>query len=516
MSDQAYNEMLRGVQPIGLSGRVSGAGGLVVTVSDFPVPVGAGCRILRGASHGATGAESPDSAPGPATSVTQPGIPARVIGFAEDQTLVMPLGPLAGICRGDRVLCVSTEQVLPVGTAMLGRVLNGLGEPLDGKGPVAAETRMPLWPGATSPLSRGRISQPLATGVRAIDGLLTVGRGQRMGIFSGSGVGKSVLLGMIARYASSDVNVIALIGERGREVREFLEKDLGPEGLARSVVIVSTSDEPPLVRVQASALACAAAEFFRDRGKDVLLLMDSLTRLAMAQRQIGLVAGEPPAGKGYTPSVFNLLPELLERCGLSAEGSITGFYTVLAEADDLNDPISDAVRSVTDGHIALSRELANRGQYPAIDALQSVSRVMLDVTGGAHQSSARQVRRALALYAEIDELIRIGAYQNGASAEHDAAVAAMPRLREFLSQAIHEHWPLERTEAALCELASLCQPRPTRRVRDVGIPRDTGILPACPEGVSPSVFQPVGKTFRNGQSDAGRMPVSRETSRRQP
>jgi len=468
MSDVAYNEMLRGVQPIGLSGRVSGAGGLVVTVSDFPVPVGAGCRILRGGSLGASGAEAIDSvAPAPVTTATQ-GIAARVIGFAEDQTLVMPLGPLAGICRGDRVLCVSTEQVLPVGPAMLGRVLNGLGEPMDGRGPLAAETRMPLWPGAVSPLSRGRIRDPLATGVRAIDGLLTVGRGQRMGIFSGSGVGKSVLLGMIARYAASDVNVIALIGERGREVREFLEKDLGPEGLARSVVIVSTSDEPPLVRVQAAALACAAAEFFRDRGKHVLLLMDSLTRLAMAQRQIGLVAGEPPAGKGYTPSVFNLLPELLERCGPTAEGSITGFYTVLAEADDLNDPISDAVRSVTDGHIALSRELANRGQYPAIDALQSVSRVMLDVTSGAHQTAARQVRRALALYAEIDELLRIGAYQSGASTEHDAAVSAMPRLRAFLSQAMNEHWPLDRTEAALNDLATLCSPRTVRR--STGVP----------------------------------------------
>jgi len=487
MSDSTYNEMLRGVQPIGLSGRVSGASGLVVTVSDFPVPVGAGCRILRGgAGGGAAGAESTDSATGPAT-VSSPGIPARVIGFAEDQTLVMPLGPLAGICRGDRVLCVSTEQVLPVGAAMLGRVLNGLGEPMDGRGPLAAETRMPLWPGAISPLSRERIRQPLATGVRAIDGLLTVGRGQRMGIFSGSGVGKSVLLGMIARYAASDVNVIALIGERGREVREFLDKDLGPEGLARSVVIVSTSDEPPLVRVQAAALACAAAEFFRDRGRHVLLLMDSLTRLAMAQRQIGLVAGEPPAGKGYTPSVFNLLPELLERCGPTADGSITGFYTVLAESDDMNDPISDAVRSVTDGHIALSRELANRGQFPAIDALQSVSRVMLDVTSGSHQSSARQVRRALALYAEIDELIRIGAFQSGASAEHDAAVAVMPRLRAFLSQSMNEHWPLERTEAALCELATQCTPRPARR--------STGGTPVSRMGVSPMQSSPADQTF---------------------
>jgi len=532
MSDSAYNEMLRGVQPIGLSGRVSGAGGLVVTVSDFPVPVGAGCRILRGGVVGAAGVvgvESADSAAGPGATA-QPGIAARVIGFAEDQTLVMPLGPLAGICRGDRVLCVSTEQVLPVGTAMLGRVLNGLGEPMDGRGPLAAETRMPLWPGAVSPLSRGRIDQPLATGVRAIDGLLTVGRGQRMGIFSGSGVGKSVLLGMIARYAASDVNVIALVGERGREVREFLEKDLGPEGLARSVVIVSTSDEPPLVRVQAAALACAAAEFFRDRGKHVLLLMDSLTRLAMAQRQIGLVAGEPPAGKGYTPSVFNLLPELLERCGPAADGSITGFYTVLAESDDLNDPISDAVRSVTDGHIALSRELANRGQYPAIDALESVSRVMLDVTSGVHQSSARQVRRALALYAEIDELIRIGAYQSGASAEHDAAVAAMPRIRAFLSQSMNEHWPLERTEAALGELASLCRPR---RSRGAGAARSTGVSPVSRMGVSPMQTLSEDQTFtsrtnanetatpyvghgRDAHATHGRDARATATSRREP
>ena len=449
MTAEPYSQVLRGVQPIGLSGRVSGAGGLVVTVSDFPAPVGASCRIVS-ARSGSDAEGAPK------------GVEARVIGFAGDQTLVMPMGPLSGICRGDRVVCISTEAALPVGTAMLGRVINGLGEPIDGLGPIAAETRQPLWPAQMSPLKRGRIAEPLPTGVRAIDALLTIGRGQRMGIFSGSGVGKSVLMGMIARNAASDVNVIALIGERGREVREFIEKDLGPTGLARSVVVVSTSDEPPLVRVQASALAAAIAEFFRDRSKHVLLLMDSLTRLAMAQRQIGLVAGEPPATKGYTPSVFNLLPELLERSGCAQGGSITGFYTVLVEADDMNDPISDAARSVTDGHIALSRELANRVQYPAIDVLQSISRVMRDVTSADHQAAARHVRRAMALYGEIEELISIGAYQSGASADHDAAVGAMPALLRFVGQSMDESMSYERVLESLRELAALCQPRSRR------------------------------------------------------
>jgi len=416
MTFDSYKQALKCVQPVGLSGCVCGVRGLTVMVSDFPVPIGAACRITRDSMC----------------------IDGRVIGFAGDQTLVMPMGAMTGICRGDRVLCTSTEQNVAVGAEMLGRVINGMGEPIDDLGPIRIEKRVPLWPAPVSPLVRRRIDKPLATGVRAIDSLLTVGQGQRMGIFSGSGIGKSVLLGMIGRYTAADVNVIALIGERGREVREFIEKDLGPEGMKRSVVIVSTGDEPPLVRVQAGAVAATVAEYFRDRGANVLLLMDSLTRLATAQRQIGLIAGEPPTTKGYTPSVFNLLPELLERCGNTAAGSITGFFTVLVEADDMNDPIGDAARSVTDGHIWLSRDLANRGHWPAVDVLQSVSRVMIDVADEEHLAAARQLRKLITLHAEIEELLNIGAYQSGASAEHDLAVQAMPAIKNFLTQRIDE------------------------------------------------------------------------------
>lgn len=427
MTPDAYKEVLRGVQPVGLTGRVSGVRGLCVMVSDFPVPISAACRISRDNMY----------------------IDGRVIGFWENQTMVMAMGSLTGICRGDRVVCTATEQTVGVGSQMLGRVLNSLGEPIDGRGAMQAESRMPVWPRAISPLSRLSINEPLATGVRAIDSLLTVGRGQRMGIFSGSGVGKSVLLGMISRYTSADVTVIALIGERGREVRDFIEKDLGPHGLARSVVVVSTGDEPPLNRVQAGAVASAVAEYFRDQGLNVLLLMDSLTRLATAQRQIGLVAGEPPATKGYTPSVFNLLPELLERSGRTAKGSITGFYSVLVEADEMNDPVADAVRSATDGHIWLSRDLANRGHWPAVDVLQSVSRVIMDVADPEHQLAARNIRRLLALHAEIAELVNIGAYASGSSADHDCAIAALPEIRQFLCQPIDQQAQFPQTLQSL-------------------------------------------------------------------
>jgi FliI/YscN family ATPase len=443
MELDTYKDVLRGVQPVGLTGRVSGVRGLTVMVSDFPVPIAAACRISR---EGLS-------------------VDGRVVGFAGDQTMVMPLGPLTGICRGDRVVCLATEQTVAVSPDMLGRVLGGLGEPIDGRGPLAIETRMTLWPKPISPLRRRRIAEPMVTGVRAIDGLLTVGRGQRMGIFSGSGVGKSVLMGMISRYSSADVNVIAMIGERGREVREFIEKDLTPEGLARSVVIVSTGDEPPLVRVQAGGVAAAVAEYFRDRGKNVLLMMDSLTRLATAQRQIGLVAGEPPTTRGYTPSVFNLLPELLERSGRTENGSITGFYTVLVEGDETGDPVADAARSVTDGHIWLSRDLANRGHWPAIDVLQSVSRVMMDVTDPEHQAAAAQVRRLMALHAEIEDLLNIGAYQGGSNAEHDLAVQSIGAIRNFLCQPIGERADFAQAVASLKRLA---QRRPETAGRGQG------------------------------------------------
>jgi flagellum-specific ATP synthase len=426
---ERYRQLLRHVQPLGVSGRVSAVRGLTVSVGDFPSPIGAACRIAsaRGELEGC------------------------VVGLADQHTLVMPLGATSGIRRGDRVWLAGSNQTVALGPGMLGRVLDGRGRPIDGRGPLKVTCRYPVWPEPMDPMQRRRIGRPLATGLRAIDGMLTVGRGQRMGVLSGSGVGKSVLLGMISRHSSAEVAVIALIGERGREVRDFIDKELGPEGLKKSVVIVSTSDEPPPLRVQAGAVATAVAEYFRDRGCDVVLLVDSLTRLATAQRQIGLAAGEPPATKGYTPSVFNLLPQLLERTGRTEEGSVTAFYAVLAEADDQAEPISDAVRAVTDGHIWLSRQLAQRGHYPAIDCLQSVSRVMIDVAEGEHLAAAAEIRRLMALYAEIEDMVTIGAYQGGGS-EYDLAVKAMPLIRAFLDQPIERREDFDDTVAALKEL----------------------------------------------------------------
>ena len=427
---EAYRQILRHVQPVGVTGRVRAVRGLTVSVSDFSAPIGAGCRIARGAR----------------------GVEARVIGFAGDETLVMPMGPVTGICRGDRVTCWGQEQTVGVSPAMLGRVLDGFGRPIDGRGEIRIDRRMPIWPGPMGPMRRRRITEPLATGVRAIDAMLTIGRGQRMGIFSGSGVGKSVLLGMIARYTRADAIVIALIGERGREVRDFIEKDLGEQGLRRAVVVVSTGDEPPLLRVQGGAVATAAAEYFRDQGKDVLLLMDSLTRLATAQRQIGLAAGEPPATKGYTPSVFSLLPQLLERSGRSRAGSITGFYSVLVEGEDLSDPVGDAARAVTDGHIYLSRGMARRGQFPAVDVLRSVSRVMIDVADEPHLAAARKVQALMAQYDEIEDMVSIGAYQAGGSVENDLAMKMMPLVRRLLAQQVQSPAAFDETRKALIEL----------------------------------------------------------------
>ena len=427
---ESYVELLDHVEPVGVAGQVEGVCGLTVSVADFPAPIGASCRICRG----------------------ERAVDGRVIGLAGEHTLVMPLGPMTGIARGDRVTRRHTEPAVRVGRDMLGRVLDGLARPLDGGAAPSGETRTPIWPEPLPPMQRRRITDPLATGVRVIDAMLTVGRGQRMGIFSGSGVGKSVLLGMIALYTAADVTVIALIGERGREVRDFIERDLGPEGLKRSVVVVSTSDEPPLVRVQAAAVATAVAECFRDRGCDVLLLMDSLTRLATAQRQIGLAAGEPPATKGFPPSVFSLLPQLLERSGRTQSGSVTGFYTVLAEADDLADPVADATRSTTDGHILLSRALATRGHYPAVDCLQSVSRVRVDVVDDAHRRAADDIQRLLAVHGEIEEMVNIGAYRRGSHPQRDLALEAAGPIREFLAQPIDEASSFAETRERLIRL----------------------------------------------------------------
>jgi len=436
--------MLSQVQPVSVTGQVVSVRGLTVAVGDFPAPVGAGCRIIRGRS----------------------GLDARVIGFSGELTLVMPLGSTVGICRGDRVEGANGQPTVPVGEQMLGRVVDGMARPIDGLNDLAPEMHMPLWPEPISPMLRRRISEPLVTGVRAVDSLLTVGRGQRMGIFSPSGAGKSVLMGMISRYCDADAVVIALIGERGREVRDFVEKELGSEGLKRAVVVASTSDQPPLVRVQAGAVATCIAEYFRDSGRNVVLVMDSLTRLATAQRQIGLVAGEPPTAGGYTPSVFGLLPELLERVGRTDAGSITGFYSVLTEGPDTAGPVSDAVRSVADGHIVLSVDMANRGEFPAIDFLESISRVMGEVTSGEHLEAAGRIRRVAALYREIEDMVNIGAYRKGASRRFDMAVEAMPLVREFAAQNAFDapETKLSRTVESLMRLCSQidCDFEPTR------------------------------------------------------
>ncbi len=363
----------------------------------------------------------------------------EVVGFREDKILLMPFEETRGICPGSEVVPVGIEFTIRVGEELLGRVLGGLGSPIDNKCPIISEQKVPVYRVPHQPLLRRRITEPLSTGIRAIDGLLSCGKGQRMGIFAGSGVGKSVLLGMIARYTQAQVNVIGLIGERGREVREFIEKDLGEEGLKKSVVIVATSDQPPLVRIRAALIASTIAEYFRDKGKDVVLMMDSVTRFAMAQREVGLAIGEPPTSKGYPPSVFAVLPKLLERAGTHADaGSITGLYTVLVEADDMNDPIADTVRSILDGHIVLSRNLASKNHYPAIDILQSISRVMSDVTSFEHQKAAANFKEALSIYRESEDLINIGAYVPGSNPKVDYSIKYIDELKKYLCQSIDQ------------------------------------------------------------------------------
>ncbi|MEW6191837.1 MAG: flagellar protein export ATPase FliI [Bacillota bacterium] len=364
-------------------------------------------------------------------------IVAEVVGFREDVVLLMPFGELSGVCPGCRVEPRRRAFTVRVGEHLLGRVLNGLGEPIDGH-PLPRGIPMPVNNRPPSPLARRRIEKVFATGVRAIDGFITCGRGQRVGIFAGSGVGKSVLLGMIARFGSADVNVIALVGERGREVLEFIEKDLGPEGLKKSVVVVATSDEPALLRLRAAFVATTIAEYFRDTGRDVLLLMDSITRFALAQREVGLAVGEPPTTRGYPPSVFALLPRLLERAGNAERGSITGFYTVLVEGDDMNEPVADAVRSIIDGHINLRRELAVANHYPAIDVLASVSRLMPDVASPEHRQAAGRQRELLAAYRQAEDLINIGAYVAGSNPTIDQAIAVHGAINAFLRQGPEE------------------------------------------------------------------------------
>lgn len=366
-------------------------------------------------------------------------IQCEVVGFSEDKILLMPLGDIRGIGPGSKIVAKRMRTSVRVGPALLGRAIDGLGNPIDGLGPLATEAETALYREPINPITRRRIDDPLNVGIRAINGLLTVGKGQRIGIFAGSGVGKSVLLGMMARNTAAAVNVIALVGERGREVKEFIEKDLGPEGLKRSVLVIATSDQPPLLRMRAALTATAIAEYFRDRGSDVLLMMDSITRFAMAQREVGLAAGEPPATKGYPPSVFATLPRLLERAGRSSgQGTITGFYTILAEGDDVNDPVADAARAILDGHIILSRELASHGHYPAIEVLASVSRVMMDVVAPEHLMQSMKIKAIMSTYKKAYDIISIGAYKAGSDPKVDHAIKVIDRINGYLRQGIDE------------------------------------------------------------------------------
>lgn len=428
---EKYFAQLEPIDPIRWMGTVRKAVGLVIESQGPPASVGEICDI-----YGENGT-----------------ICAEVIGFRDRATLSMPLSRMDGIKRGDKVVARRKFATIKVGEALLGRVIDGLGQPIDEKGPIAAEAEYPLQGRLKHPLERENINQPLATGVRTIDALLTCGKGQRVGIFGGSGVGKSTLLGMMAKYTSADVNVISLVGERGREVRAFIEKDLGEEGLKRSVLVVSTSDNPPLMRIRASLAATAIAEYFRDKGCDVLLVMDSLTRFAMAQREVGLAAGEPPSSKGYTPSVYALLPKLLERAGnFINSGSITGFYTVLVEGDDMNDPIGDAARSLLDGHIVLSRELAWKNHYPSIDVLASISRLMPELVSSEHMEQAAKVRGLMAVFKRAEDMINIGAYVRGSNPEIDLAINKMPSINLFLQQKENERVVLD---GALSQLKQL-------------------------------------------------------------
>jgi flagellum-specific ATP synthase len=437
---QDYIAALPAIDTWRWTGRVREVVGLLVSSDGPAAGVGDFCEI-----HASGG-----SASGGARMVR-----AQVVGFRDGRVLLMPLEETAGLQAGDTVVARPGEARVEVGPGLLGRVLDGFGKPMDGKGPIAAAATRDLYATPPGPLQREHITEALVTGVRAIDSLLPFGKGQRIGIFGGSGVGKSTLLGALARHHSADVGVIALIGERNREVREFLEKDLTPEGMRRSVVVVATSDMPAPLRIRAAFVALAVAEYFRDCGKSVLLVADSVTRLAMAQREIGLAAGEPPSQKGYTPSVFNLLPKIFERAGNFASGSITGFFTVLVEGDDFNEPIADAVRAILDGHVVLSRELGARGHYPAIDVLNSVSRLAGKVATKEQREASRKVREALAAYRQSEDLINLGAYAAGSNPQLDSAIKLQPRLSEFLRQEPDVNEPIEKTLQQLYALAGL-------------------------------------------------------------
>ena len=430
-------EEIRAIKPLCLTGEVENVVGLLMESRGPVVPISELCEI-----HGLNGEFL--------------GF-AEVVGFRQEKVLLMPLGDMRGISRGCRVVATNSAFRVPVGPGLLGRVVSGLGEPIDGKGSIRVEGKYRVDVDPTNPIERTKIETALPTGIRVIDALVTCGKGQRFGLFAGSGLGKSLLLGMIARYSKAEVNVIALLGERGREVNDFIEKSLGEEGLKKSVVIAVTSDQPALTRVRGASVAMAIAEYFRDRGKDVMLLLDSITRIAMAQREIGLAIGEPPTTKGYTPSVYALLPRLLERAGKTDRGTITGIYTVLVEGDDINEPISDMVRSILDGHIMLSRALVSRSHYPAVDILQSLSRLMVDVVDRDHVRDAAKLREIVAVYRDSEDLINIGAYQKGSNRKIDRSIEMMEPINGFLRQDLGEFADFGETLGALKQLAGKCE-----------------------------------------------------------
>ncbi|WP_127580609.1 flagellar protein export ATPase FliI [Paenibacillus koleovorans] len=413
-----YIEQLNQMDPVRVNGKVTQVIGLTVESEGPDASVGDVCYIYPYKS-------------------SKP-LQAEVVGFRNNKVILMPLGELQSIGPGCDVVSTGKPLTVSVGTELLGKVLDGLGQPMDGSLLPARMAQVLTTNTPGNPLKRQRVLHPISVGVRCIDGLLTIGKGQRVGIFAGSGVGKSTLMGMIARNTSADVNVIALIGERGREVLDFIERDLGPEGLARSVVIVATSDQPALVRIKGALIATSVAEYFRDRGLNVMLMMDSVTRYATALREVGLAVGEPPATRGYTPSVFANLPKLLERAGTGPKGSITAFYTVLVDGDDMNEPIADTVRGILDGHIVLDRSLANKGHYPAINVLASVSRCMKEIVPERQMDAADQLKRLLATYRDSEDLINIGAYQSGSNPEIDLAIQSVPQINGYLRQKTSE------------------------------------------------------------------------------
>ncbi|WP_433943332.1 flagellar protein export ATPase FliI [Paenibacillus sp. SN-8-1] len=429
LDSERYLEHLRHLDPVRVNGKVTQVIGLMVESEGPDASIGDVCYIYP-------------------TKSSMP-LQAEVVGFRDNKVLLMPLGELQSIGPGCDVVGTGKPLSVQVGSELLGKVLDGLGQPLDGSMLPSRMGHYSTYNKPMNPLSKPRVKEPISIGVRAIDGLLTIGKGQRVGIFAGSGVGKSTLMGMIARNTSADVNVIALIGERGREVLDFIERDLGPEGLERSVVIVATSDQPALIRMKGALIATTIAEYFRDRGLNVMLMMDSVTRYAMALREVGLAVGEPPAMRGYTPSVFAALPKLLERAGTGPVGSITAFYTVLVDGDDMNEPIADAVRGILDGHIVLNRNIANKGHFPAIDILASISRVMKDIAPEDQIEAADNLKRLMSVYKDSEDLINIGAYQKGSNPEIDESIEAIGRIWNFTKQKVHEKATLEESKEYL-------------------------------------------------------------------